>query len=102
MPRRNGPAEARGPGAPRVPDRRRAQRREALPLDEGQPDERRRVLQADVLRNREPPLPPDDARGRRVQSGGPVLLADTRGGIAFPPAGGPPLLPRRRVDSRTA
>src|SRR5256885_445422 len=62
MPRRNGPGEARGPRAPRIPDRRRAQRRQTLPLDKGEPHERRRVLQADVLRNREPPLPPDDAR----------------------------------------
>src|SRR3989442_194501 len=101
MPRRNGPGEARGPRAPRIPDRRRAQRRQTLPLDEGEPHERRRVLQADVLRNREPPVPPDDARRGRVQPGVPVLLADARVGIEFSPGRGRPGVHRRRIDSRT-
>src|SRR2546426_3191378 len=101
MPRRNGPGEARGPRAPRIPDRRRAQRRQTLPLDKGEPHERRRVLQADVLRNREPPLPPDDARSGRVQPGVPVLLADARVGIEFSPGGGRSRFHCRRIDSRT-
>src|SRR5438445_4275820 len=101
MPRRNGPGEARGRRAPRIPDRRRAQRRQTLPLDEGEPHERRRVLQADVLRNREPPLPPDDARRGRVQPGVPVLLADARVGIEFSPGRGRPSVLRRRINPRT-
>src|SRR5439155_21727282 len=73
--------ETGSPRAPRVPDRRGTQRREALSLDEGEPDQGRRLLQADVLRDRKPPLPPDDARGRRLQPRLSILLAHPRMGI---------------------
>src|SRR3989442_8822866 len=90
MPRRNGPRETRSPRAAGVPHRRRAQRREVVPLDEGESDERRRLLQADLLRHREPPVSPDDTRGRCMQPRVPVLLAHPGMGFEFPSGGDDP------------